>query len=299
MFALVVHERERSAWRRAFATHDITIGADAGNDLVLDAAAGVDARHGRLVRQAGHYILVDFETTAGTFVNGRKIVAPQVVRERDIVMVGDVRLELVTLGYEEIGTAALAPRAPLEHELLEAIGHGDEASRLVYADWLEALGDRERAEVVRLQQALDRERDPVLRERGRDRLRELVADLDLPSRARLVKVPIENCAPTFRFQCPKLWSELLLTAVEGERHCGACDRTVYYCATIDEARKRAAERACVAIDLASPRWDGDLDAPFGERMCIPCDLDVGHGLRACPRCGEPVHVETMLLGEIA
>jgi uncharacterized protein (TIGR02996 family) len=297
MFAVVVHEGDRAAWRKAFAVHDITIGTSDENDLVL-AGARVAAKHGRIVHKDGHYILVDFKTEA-SFVNGRKVTAPQVVREADVVLLGDVRIEIVTLGYEEIGTQSLVARDPVEHELLEAIGHGDEASRLVYADWLEANGDPARAELLRVQMVLDREDDAASRVAALGRMRQLGADLELPVRARLVKLPIENCDLKFRFECPKQWTELLLTPVEGERFCGACEKTVYFCATIDEARKRAAERACVAIDLASPRWQSDLEEPFGERTCEACDLDVGTGLRACPRCGERVSSGMMLMGEIA
>jgi uncharacterized protein (TIGR02996 family) len=289
MFAVVVHEPERPAWRKAFAVHDVTFGTDDDNDLVL-AGTHVAAKHGRIVHKDGHYILVDFKTEA-SFVNGREVTAPQVIREADVILLGSVRIEVVTLGYEEIGAQALVARDPLEHELLEAIGHGDEASRLVYADWLEANGDPARAELLRIQMT----RTPG----AAGRLQQLAGELELPVRARLLELPIENCAPTFRFACPKQWAELLLTPVEGERFCGECERTVYFCATIDEARKRAAQSACVAIDPASPRWEADLEGPFGERTCEACDLDVGAGLRECPRCGARVRSEMFLLGEIA
>lgn len=298
MYALVVHENGRLPWRRAFALRDIKLGSSPDNDLVLDARWRISARHARLVVKDGHYILVDVKSGSGTYVNGRKMSSPQVVRETDVIMLGDVRVEIVTLAYEDIRDQAIVAREPLEHELLEAIGHGDEASREVYADWLEGNGDPERAELIRLQQALDAEPDAAAVDASQARMRQLAASLDVPVRARLTKPPIENC-PQFRFKCPRQWSELLLTAVEGERHCGECERTVYYCATIDEARQRAGEGACVAIDLASPRWRGDLDPPFKERICEPCDIDVGEGLRDCPRCGGRIESPMMMLGEMA
>lgn len=305
MFAVVVHERQRAAWRKAFAIHDVAFGTADDNDLVFTGGR-VAAKHGRIVHKDGHYILVDERTGASSVddrsacvVNGKKVTAPQVVREKDVIMVGDVRLEIATLAYEEIGTQALVARDAVEHELLEAIGHGDEPSRLVYADWLEANGDPLRAELLRVQMVLDREDDAEKRVAALARMRQLGADVELPARARLVKLPIENCDVKFRFACPKQWTELLLTPVEGERFCGECERTVYFCATIDEARVRASQNTCVAIDLGSPRWQSDLEGPFGDRTCEACDLDVGTGLRACPRCGAPVRRELMMLGEMA
>ena len=237
MFALVVHEEGRPPWRKAYALREVAIGSAPApaNGLVLDARWRVSARHARLVAKDGKYILVDLKSGSGTWVNGRKMTAPQIVKETDVLMIGDVRVELVTLAYEEIAGKPVVARDAMERGLLEAIGHGDEASRGVYADWLEGHGEHPRAELLRIQQALDGEADQAAIDAATARMRELVASIDVPWRARISKLPIENC-PQFAFQCPKQWSELALTPVEGERFCGACERPVYYCATIDEAR---------------------------------------------------------------
>jgi hypothetical protein len=42
------------------------------------------------------------------------------------------------------------------------------------------------------------------------------------------KLTIRNCESTFRFQCPKTWSELSLTATADVRHCGVCDCDVFF-----------------------------------------------------------------------
>jgi hypothetical protein len=110
-------------------------------------------------------------------------------------------------------------------------------------------------------------------------------------------LPIENC-PKFAFQCPKQWSQLVPTAQDGVKHCGQCNRNVFYCATIDEARTRAKEGSCVALDLTSARWPNDLAPPFGEYVCRRCNLDAGSGNRQCPRCGEYVE-DMMIVGEMA
>ena len=109
-------------------------------------------------------------------------------------------------------------------------------------------------------------------------------------------MPIENCK--FDFECPRQWTELARTDREGVRHCGACKQAVYYCASIEEARSRAATGACVAVDLGSPRWEGDLEGPFGERVCKPCSFDVGYDLDAYPRCGDHVRPRMTRVGKV-
>ena len=54
------------------------------------------------------------------------------------------------------------------------------------------------------------------------------------------------------------------------------------------AREHAARGACVALDVTSPRWPGDLDEPFGVYLCERCGIDAGPGLAACPRCQGPL-----------
>ncbi len=291
MFAVVVHEENRPAWRKAFAQRDILIGRDPQAQIVVTDPT-VESRHARLVVKDGRYILVDLKSTAGTFVNGQKLTAPRIVRETDVLVIGRTRLAIATLGYEELAGERYVPRDPAEAELADAIDRGDAASRLVYADWLEGEGDHERAELLRLQER------PGADEADRARIRELASALELPWRARMLRLPIERC-PRFAYACPKQWSELAPTAVEGVRSCAACQQHVYYCATIDEARGRAANGECVAIDIASPRWAADLEPPFGEAVCRACDLDVGEGLPYCPRCGGRVRPEVMLMGRMA
>ena len=298
MFALVVHDQARPPWRKAFAHPEINIGADRENHLVLPDTRRVSGRHARLVVKDGKYILVDLKSATGTFVNGRKMTAPLVVKETDKITIGVMRIEIVTLGYEEVAGAQYQPRDGKEAELLAAIASGDEDGRLVYADWLEGNGDHAHAELLRIQHELPDEYDEAIIDMRIARMRQLSAGIDIAWRARLTKAPVENC-PKLAFQCPKQWSQLAPTSEDGVRHCGACNKQVYYCGTIDEARARAGNGECVALDLGSPRWTGDLDPPFKARMCGRCDIDVGEAMRYCPRCGARVEIETMLLGELA
>ena len=285
MFALVVHEENRPPWRKVFAAkREVRIGSADENEVVI---AGADKRHARLVLKDTKYILVDLKSDTGTWVNGRRMTSPLVVKDRDKIVLANARIDLVPLAYEKLATPLVA-RDRKEADLIAAIESGEAGARTVYADWLEERGDHARAEVLRLQDANTDE----------DRVRELVANLDLPWRARVTELPIENCI-SFAFKCPKKWSALAPTSVDGERFCTACSRTVYYTATIDDARDHAALGHCVAIDLASPRWNGDLAPPFKEYVCSECDFDVGEGIRYCPRCDKEIVVEEMMMGEIA
>lgn len=293
MFALVVHERDRPAWRKAFSGVEIMLGSSPANDLVL-ADPQASPRHARIVRREGKYILVDMKSEHGTWLNGKRLAAPMIVRwAKDTFTIGSTRIEIAPeVASFHVGVAH-EPRDAREAELLAAIDRGDDASRGVYADWLEERGteiDALRAELLRLQSA-------AADDAARARLRHVSATIDVPWRVRLAQVPVENCLK-FRFECPKRWSELQPTKLAGERHCETCRRTVYYCETIAEARAHAAQNHCVAVDVATARWPRDVEPPFGEVVCAECKLDVGPGFDYCPRCTRRLEA-LVTMGELA
>jgi uncharacterized protein (TIGR02996 family) len=152
----------------------------------------------------------------------------------------------------------------------------DPQLRLIFADWLEERGDA-RGDFLRLEvelkgMAREDERYPALAARLEE-LRQLIgpkwlAVLDTP--------PIENCPPTnagtidlerelrmaelrFKFKCPKHWENLSPTGNSLIRFCGQCQRNVYYCSSVDEARQHAWNGDCVAVDSRLPRYFGDLE----------------------------------------
>jgi len=49
----------------------------------------VSKRHARIVLKDGKFIIVDLKSTNGTYVNGRKITSPLVVKESDKIYIGD------------------------------------------------------------------------------------------------------------------------------------------------------------------------------------------------------------------
>jgi uncharacterized protein (TIGR02996 family) len=150
-----------------------------------------------------------------------------------------------------------------EAEFLAAIVRKDEASRLVYADWLEGQGDTARAEFLRLQQALvgpapEDDAGRARFKRRTDRLRVLAETLDPAWRAQVARPLVENCDAHFDFACPMEWGELAPTEDPNVRSCSLCEEPVYYCTTLGEARVHARQKRCVAVDITVQRSPHDL-----------------------------------------
>jgi len=150
-----------------------------------------------------------------------------------------------------------------EQQLLAAIARHDEASRLVYADWLEGQGQPERAEFLRLQQALVGappvdDAGKALWKRRSDRLRVLAEKIDQTWRTAVARPLVENCDAHFDFACPMEWGQLTPTDDPNVRSCKLCDEPVYYCTSITDARNQAFQKRCVAVDITVQRKPNDL-----------------------------------------
>jgi uncharacterized protein (TIGR02996 family) len=141
----------------------------------------------------------------------------------------------------------------------------DEAPRLVYADWLDEQEDpaaAAKATFVRTDARLKLLPD---RHRGREplvsQLKALARHLDPGWLSVVSRLPIENCT-LIANRCPKRWEGLEPTDAVNVRFCSECERTVHYCPTIQAARKHALAGDCIAVDVAIPRKDGDLEKPL-------------------------------------
>ena len=66
----------------------ITIGREAGNDIVLEQEITVSRRHAQLIRQNGELMVQDLGSTNGTFVNGQRISGVTPLRVGDTVQFG-------------------------------------------------------------------------------------------------------------------------------------------------------------------------------------------------------------------
>lgn len=88
MFAILITEKGGEQRRIVFNKPEVTIGRVQGNDIVLPKG-NVSKRHARIVLKDGKFIIVDLKSTNGTYVNGRKITSPLVVKEADKIYIGD------------------------------------------------------------------------------------------------------------------------------------------------------------------------------------------------------------------
>ena len=88
MFAVVITEKGGAQRRMEFDKNEVTIGRVQGNDIILPKG-NVSKRHSRIVLKDSRFIVVDLKSTNGTYVNGRKITSPLVVKAGDKVYIGD------------------------------------------------------------------------------------------------------------------------------------------------------------------------------------------------------------------
>jgi uncharacterized protein (TIGR02996 family) len=292
MITIIVTGEDGTVERHVFDLREVTIGRNDKNHLALTAAV-ISSRHARIVEKDGRYILVDLKSMNGTYVNGRKITSPLLVKTGDRITIGTFVLELdgaeppeletVDESIEDYGdddptidraepgrpptvrppeAPPVVGRDPVETQLLAAIAQRDEASRLVYADWLEQRGEVPRAEFLRVQQELMTipPEHPAFRECS-ERLRELAAAIDVGWRYAVARPAIERCDVKFDFQCPKEWGSLTRTDQPNVRYCGSCQQHVHYAASLDLARQHAVRGQCVVVDIVPLRRPGDLDPP--------------------------------------
>src|ERR1700756_5866458 len=88
MFTIIIQEKGGEQRRMVFNKSEVTIGRVQGNDIVLPKG-NVSKRHARIVLKDGKFIIVDLKSTNGTYVNGRKITSPLVVKDSDKIYIGD------------------------------------------------------------------------------------------------------------------------------------------------------------------------------------------------------------------
>lgn len=93
MFTVIVTEKGGDQRRLDFDKPEVTIGRVQGNDIILPKG-NVSKRHSRIVFKDGKFIIVDLKSTNGTYVNGRKITSPLVIKETDKVYIGDFILTI-------------------------------------------------------------------------------------------------------------------------------------------------------------------------------------------------------------
>jgi pilus assembly protein CpaF len=97
VFSIVITEKGGAQRQLDFEGTEIAIGRLEDNDLCLPKN-NVSKYHARLVFKDERYVLLDQRSTNGTYVNGRRISAPMVVRRGDKIYIGDFILTLAAPG---------------------------------------------------------------------------------------------------------------------------------------------------------------------------------------------------------
>src|SRR3989442_8284977 len=104
MFLITLAEKGGGSQQLTFEKNEVTIGRLSGNDIVL-AKGNVSKYHSRIVIKDGKFIIVDMKSTNGTYVNGKKIAAPQVIRPADKIYIGDYIINVEAKGSSPTRTA--------------------------------------------------------------------------------------------------------------------------------------------------------------------------------------------------
>lgn len=116
MFTVVITEKGGAQRRMDFEKPEVTIGRVQGNDIILPKG-NVSKRHSRIVLKDKRFIVVDLKSTNGTYVNGRKITSPLVVKPGDKIYIGDFIMAVEGEGLEQSDHgAAEADAAPAPAE---------------------------------------------------------------------------------------------------------------------------------------------------------------------------------------
>ena len=76
MYAVVITDEGGAQRTLDFSKPELTVGRVQGNDIVL-SKRNVSKQHARLTLKGEHAVVVDLNSTNGTWVNGRKINSPQ------------------------------------------------------------------------------------------------------------------------------------------------------------------------------------------------------------------------------
>jgi pilus assembly protein CpaF len=114
-FSIILTEKGAGTRRLAFAAEEITIGRVDENDVCLPRG-NISKKHTRIICKDGAIVVLDLKSTNGTYVNGKRLTGPQVVRPSDKIYIGDFILHVEP---PQEGSAAGAghdaqPAAPLD-----------------------------------------------------------------------------------------------------------------------------------------------------------------------------------------
>jgi pilus assembly protein CpaF len=95
-YKLLVEEKGQEPKLMTFDKVEITIGRVKHNDVVLEKG-NVSQKHLKLVHKDGKFVVADLRSTNGTYVNGKRINAPYVLKMEDKITVGDFTIGIASV----------------------------------------------------------------------------------------------------------------------------------------------------------------------------------------------------------
>jgi len=108
MYAVVITDEGGARRTLDFSKPELTVGRVQGNDIVL-SKRNVSKQHARLTLKGEQAVVVDLNSTNGTWVNGRKITTPQSLKHGDKIYIADFIIT-VEPSDDGPGRASSAPR---------------------------------------------------------------------------------------------------------------------------------------------------------------------------------------------
>ncbi len=118
MFTVRISEKGGAERQTRFDKAEVTIGRIQQNDVVLPKG-NVSKHHSRVVLKDGRFLVVDLKSTNGTYVNGKRISTPTVVKPGDKIYIGDFILTVDKSAGQQAETAE-APQQPAASSSLAA-----------------------------------------------------------------------------------------------------------------------------------------------------------------------------------
>ncbi len=187
MFVITLAEKGGGSQKLSFDKNEVTIGRLSGNDIVL-AKGNVSKYHSRIVLKDGKFIIVDMKSTNGTYVNGKKIAAPQVIKPTDKIYIGDyiINVEATPSSPTRTAQQAALARGKVNGEGYEEASADEAASdgEPYEDDYEEDVGEHEEPES--LQPAGTKTRMPASMQKALER-RQRKVDPHVERYARLQK----------------------------------------------------------------------------------------------------------------
>jgi len=112
VFSIVITEKGGAQQQLDFDEAEVNIGRLDDNELCLPKN-NVSKHHARLLFKDQRYVIVDQQSTNGTYVNGRRITGPAVVRRGDKIYIGDFILVLgESAGVRPSPSLSVGPAVP-------------------------------------------------------------------------------------------------------------------------------------------------------------------------------------------